>query len=100
MLCSACHDTGWVCEDHPNQSMHHADASSIGVCSSAGRPCQDSRCYVPKNPPPLPPGWTSLANVGDVPQGMSQVKWKGKQVPLAQCWEFNQGRPGGDLSAA
>ena len=62
----------------------------IGFCSAAGQPCQGSRCHVPKDPPPLPPGWTSLAKVGDVPRGMLQVEWKSEPIPLAQWWSLTK----------
>lgn len=82
-----CHDTGWVCEDHPDRSMHHPEANEpTGICGGAGRPCDDYRCLIPKNPPPLPPGWQSIINVNDGPQGLVRTPWNGTQLTLAQCW--------------
>jgi hypothetical protein len=81
-----------VCEDHPDQPMHHVDARLAAYCGGAGQPCQDYRCRIAKNPPPLPPGWQSIVRVHDRPQGLVRAEWRGKQQRLAQCWNLQKDR--------
>jgi hypothetical protein len=91
MACPHCHDTGWVCEDHPDRPFNHLDPTMPdGRCGGAGMPCLDYRCKIPKNPPPMPPGWKSIAKVSDEPQGLQRVEWKGTAQRLAQCWQLSK----------
>jgi hypothetical protein len=50
MSCSTCGDSGWLCEDHPDQPHPHAG------CGALGRPCPD--CNTDERPPV---GWTTVA---------------------------------------
>ena len=101
MACPTCGDFGWVCEDHPDQPFNHADPTTPdGRCGGAGMPCPDYRCSIPTTPPPMPPGWKSIAKVTDHPQGLQRVEWNGTQSTAGTVLEPGQGRPRGDLSTA
>src|SRR5712671_6606140 len=49
--CRRCFNLRWVCEDHPDQPIHHDD------CGGAGVPCPV--CNTGR-PPAKPQGWRSL----------------------------------------
>jgi hypothetical protein len=55
MVCSACDNTGWVCENHPDRlwrgNSQRADACDCG----AGMPCECNPCGGIDEPPKLSP---------------------------------------------
>jgi hypothetical protein len=54
MKCLCCEDTGWVCEDHPDQPWQDAHACT---CGGAGAPCPRCNFATPGLLPRLPLGF-------------------------------------------
>lgn len=50
MKCLLCEDTGWVCENHPDQPWQ-------GPCGGAGAPCPRCNAATADEPPRLPKGF-------------------------------------------
>ena len=51
MKCIPCDDTGWVCENHPDQPWEGPHACT---CGGAGAPCRRCNPATAIEPPPLP----------------------------------------------
>ena len=54
MKCSLCEDTGWVCENHPDQPWEGPHACA---CGGAGAPCPRCNAATADEPPRLPKGF-------------------------------------------
>jgi hypothetical protein len=54
MKCQLCEDTGWVCENHPDQPWEGPHACT---CGGAGAPCPACNRSAPDEPPRLPKGF-------------------------------------------
>jgi hypothetical protein len=52
-VCPVCEDTGWVCENHPDQPWQGPHGCT---CGSAGAPCACNRS-MRAEPPRLPKGF-------------------------------------------
>jgi hypothetical protein len=53
-MCLLCEDTGWVCENHPDQPWGGPHACS---CGGAGMPCLQCNKPPEGEPPRLPKGF-------------------------------------------
>ena len=52
--CIVCEDTGWVCENHPDQPWEGPHARA---CGGAGAPCPRCNAATADEPPRLPKGF-------------------------------------------
>jgi hypothetical protein len=66
MKCLLCEDTGWVCENHPDQPWQGRQACD---CGGAGAPCPRCNAAAANEPPRLPKGFKP-----DRPEGLSRPK--------------------------
>ena len=55
MKCLACDDTGWVCENHPDQPAHSPHACT---CGGDGAPRRRYDADTADEPPRVPKGFT------------------------------------------
>ena len=54
MKCLVCKDTGWICENHPDQPFGGPHACR---CGGAGMPCPKCNLSSEDEPPRLPKGF-------------------------------------------